>query len=251
MSDSTSVYSLYSGPLSKMVIHAFADKDFKQELKDLLFTVPVNPESFGKNYKVDLDTRTGHGQPGTQPGYKASAPQDLKLDFVLDGTGVLQGYPQQYVNMSVHDQLQAFLNCVYSFNGDTHRPNFLIVVWGSEVHFPGTVGSVDLNHTLFAPDGSPLRIKVSATVKQSESDQARVAANAMKSPDLTQYRQVQQGDRLDWLTYTMYNDPSYVLQVANANSLVTIRNIAPPMGIYFPPFAQNQSPSQTSTQTNT
>jgi hypothetical protein len=47
----------------------------------------------------------------------------------------------------------------------------------------------------------------------------------------------------------MYNDPSYVLQVANVNNLVTIRKIAPPMGIYFPPFAQTQTPAQASTQT--
>jgi len=71
--------------LSKMVIHCFSDKDFQQEEKDKLFTVPINPETFYRSYKVDLDNRTGHGQPGTQPGYKSTSPEELRIDFVLDG----------------------------------------------------------------------------------------------------------------------------------------------------------------------
>ena len=64
MSDSISTSD---NALTKMVIHAYSDKDFSDELEDLMFTLPVNPEAFTKDYKVDLDTRTGHGQPGTQP----------------------------------------------------------------------------------------------------------------------------------------------------------------------------------------
>jgi hypothetical protein len=233
--------SIFDNALSKMVIHSFADKDFKKELKQFMFTVPVNSESFSKAYKIDLDTRTGHGQPGTQPGYKASAPQDLKVDFILDGTGALAGYPAQFAGMSVHDQLQLFLNCVYKFNDDTHRPNFVLVIWGSEINFKGILANIDLNHTLFLANGSPLRIKVSATFKTSESDTARAAKNAPKSPDLTKYRQVQRGDRLDLLTYDQYNDPGYFLQVGRVNNLVTVRNIQPPQELYFPPFAQNDT----------
>ena len=238
MSDSTSPSD---SALSKMVIHSFSDKDFQQEEKDKLFTVPINPESFTRNYKVDLDNRTGHGQPGTQPGYKSSSPEELKVDFILDGTGTVEGYPAQYDKKSVHAQLKAFLDCVYTFNGAIHRPNFVIVIWGSEIRFPGTVSSVDLNHTLFLPNGTPLRVKVSVTFVQSESDKARVAAANLQSPDLTHYHRVQRGDRLDLLTYSKYNDPNYFLQVGRVNNLVTVRKIAPPQELYFPPFAQNEA----------
>lgn len=227
--------------LSKIVIHAYADKDFQQELKNLVFTVPVNPEAFSKNYKVDLDTRTGHGQPGTQPGYKSSAPQELKIDFVLDGTGTIQNYPVQYVNMTVHDQLNAFMKCVYNFNGDTHKPNYVVVLWGSEVKFPGQVSNVDLNHTLFLPNGNPLRVKVSASFKMSESDQARIIANEFKSPDMTKRHIAKRGDRLDLLTNKQYGDPSYYLQVGRVNNLVSVRNIPIAQLLYFPPFAQTES----------
>ena len=240
MSDSNTLSDNPNG-LTKMVIHAYSDKDFKNELKDLLFTVPVNPESFTKNYKVDLDTRTGHGQPGTQPGYKSSSPQELKLDFVLDGTGTIQNYAKQFVGVSVHDQLKAFMKCVYDFNGNTHKPNYVVILWGSEVRFPGQVSDVDLNHTLFQPNGDPLRIKIAATFKMSESDQARIIANEFKSPDMTKRHVTQRRDRLDLLTFDHYGDPGYILQVGRVNGLVSVRNLPIPGVLYFPPFAQTES----------
>ena len=233
MSDET----LFGSAVTKMVIHSFSDKDYKNELTQNLFTVPINPESFTRNYKIDLDTRAGHGQPGTQPGYKASPPDDLKIEFILDGTGTLQGYPTQYSGMSVHDQLDLFLTCCYKFNPDTHRPPFTMVVWGADINFKGLLSNVDLNYTLFLPNGDPLRVKVNATFKKSETDQQRAKAN---SPDLTKARQVQLGDRLDNLTYSHYNDPSYFLQVGRANNLVTVRNLDVGKTLCFPPFAQNQ-----------
>jgi hypothetical protein len=232
MSGSTPIGSA----VTKMVNHSFSDKDFKDENEAHLFTIPINPETFSRNYKIDLDTRAGHGQPGTQPVYKASPPEDLKIDFVLDGTGTVQGYPAQYAGMSVHQQLDLFLTCVYKFDPDTHRPPFALVVWGSDINFKGLLSNVDLNYSLFLPNGDPLRVKVSATFKNSETDQQRAKAN---SPDLTKSRQVQQGDRLDLLTYNQYNDPGYFLQVGRANNLVTVRTLTPGMTLYFPPFGQN------------
>jgi Contractile injection system tube protein len=227
--------------ITKMVIHSYSDKDFQDELTEYMFTVPVNPESFVKNYKVDLDTRTGHGQPGTQPGYKSSAPQELKIDFVLDGTGTIQHYPDKYTGVPVHDQLKDFMKCVYDFNGDTHKPNYVVIIWGSEVKFPGQVSAVDVNHTLFLPNGNPLRVKVSATFKMSESDQARIISNEFKSPDMTKRYVAKSGDRLDLLTYRQYGDPGYLLQVGRINSLVSLRQIPVAQLLYFPPFAQNES----------
>ena len=70
--------------LSKLVIHSFQKNDFKEEDKSKLFTTPINPESFVKNYKVELETERGHGQSSTNPKYKSSAPQELKIEFILD-----------------------------------------------------------------------------------------------------------------------------------------------------------------------
>jgi hypothetical protein len=149
----------------------------------------------------------------------------------------MQGYPDQYKSKSVHDQLGLFLTCVYTFNTETHRPPFVMVIWGADVHFKGVLSNVDLTYSLFLPNGDPLRVKVSATFKKSETDQQRAKAH---SPDLTKAKLVQQGDRLDLLTFTYYNDPKYVLQVGRVNGLVTVRTLSPGVTLHFPPFAQTQ-----------
>ena len=71
--------------------------------------------------------------------------------------------------------------------------------------------------------------------------QSQAALKRINSPDLTHIRQVKLGDRLDLMTYKIYNDSRYVLQVAAANKLSTIRKITPGRDLYFPPFDKNES----------
>jgi len=228
-----------SNSLSKAIIHCYLDKDFKQKKSEFDFTVPVNPEAFTRNYTVNLDTRVAHGQPGTEAGYKSSQPETLKLDFILDGTGVIQFYAKPTGTKNVHQELEAFMRCVYKYDGITHRPNYLILYWGTEIKFPCVLSSVDLNHTLFQPDGTPLRIKVSATFTKMESAAARAAIAQMSSPDLTHQRVVMRGDRLDTLSNTIYTDPNYFLMVGAFNKLTTVRKLEPGTKLNFPPLPKS------------
>ncbi len=225
-----------SKTLSKLVIHSFEKNDFKKEDKDRLFTTPINPESFTKNYKVELEKTTAHGQSNTDPKYKSSAPQELKIDFVLDGTKTLEGYVDEYKKMNVHDQLEKLLKCVYDNDKEIHRPRFLNVQWGSEINFNCVLQSLDINYTLFNPDGSPLRAKITAAFINYVSPEERAKGNEQHSPDLTHYIKLKQGDRLDLVTYNIYNDPNYFLQVGKVNGLSSVRNIKAGTEIYLPPL---------------
>ncbi|HET9429750.1 MAG TPA: hypothetical protein VFO70_01180, partial [Chitinophagaceae bacterium] len=171
--------------LEKLIIYSFEDRNFSDsktaiEAAERKFTAPVNPESFTKNLKIDLDIRRGHGNNGTDIRFKSTVPEELRLEFILDGTGTIQGYPEEYIKkkkpdtigetdpdpateiMPVHDQLKLFLDCVYNFKGEIHRPRFLMVIWGSEIKFRCVLSNLDVNYTLFKPDGSPLRVKLTA-----------------------------------------------------------------------------------------
>jgi len=232
-----------SDSLQKLVIHSFFDKDFKQEDKDSMFTAPINPESFTKNYKIELDDKGAHGSPGRDPKFKSTGPEQLKLDFILDGTGTMEGYlgaKSDGKDVSVSKALELFLKCVYNYNSETHRPRFLIIFWGSEIKFPCVLSTVDINHTLFDPKGFPIRIKISATFTGYISPESQVAVSKMSSPDLTHYRKVTAGDRLDLLTYKIYNDSKYFMQVAKANNLGALRNIKPGLNLSFPPFDKKE-----------
>jgi hypothetical protein len=229
--------------LEKLLIRSFANRDFSGEDPERKFAVPINPESFSKNFKVTVDTQKGHGSPGAEVKYKSTAPEELKLDFILDGTKTLEGYGgdnKTMINEPVSDQLKKFLKCVYDVDGKIHRPRFLIVLWGSEINFRCVLTNLDLNYTLFEPDGKPLRVKIGATFLKHKTREELVAEAKLSSPDLTHYRKLKMGERLDLVTYDIYNDPKYVLQLAKVNKQISIRNIAAGTELYFPPFDKNE-----------
>ena len=224
--------------LSKLIIHAFEKNDFKKEVDS--FTTPINPETFTKTSHIELDTSRGHGQPGTDPRYKSTAPEELKIEFILDGTKTMEGYLDSLKTMEVSDQIQAFTDCV-QFDGKIHRPRFLIVRWGSEVKFPCVLSHLEINYSLFKANGDPLRAKISASFIKYETEAAMFAANHISSPDLTHQRIARGGDRLDLLTYEIYDDSAYFLQVARANDLTSPRNLKAGTALFFPPIDKNEA----------
>jgi len=230
--------------LEKLLIRSFANRDFSGEDPKRKFSVPINPESFSKNFKVTVDTQKGHGSPGAEVKYKSTAPEELKLDFILDGTQTLEGYGGENKTMKsepVSEQLINFLKCVYDVDGKIHRPRFLIVLWGSEIDFRCVLTNLDLNYTLFEPDGNPLRVKIGATFLKHKTREELVAEAKLSSPDLTHYRVMKQGDRLDLLTYEIYNDNQYLLQLARVNKQTSFRTIKAGTELYFPPFDKNET----------
>jgi hypothetical protein len=227
--------------MDKLIIRSFEKNDFKEEDTKLAFYVPVNPETFSKNLKIQLEKKRGHGNSGTDPRYISTEPEELKLEFILDGTGTIQGYLDTYINMPVTQQLQAFVNCAYKVDGEIHRPRFLIVHWGSDLTFHCVLQSLDINYTLFKDNGDPLRVKVTAGFVNYKKPVERTLEQGNKSPDLTHSFLVKQGDRLDLMTFKVYDDPKYLLQVAKVNKLSTLRSIRPGITLNFPPFNKNES----------
>jgi hypothetical protein len=230
--------------LEKLLIRSFENRDFSGEDPARKFVTPINPESFTQTFKVNADTSKGHGSPGTEAKYKSTEPEQLKLEFILDGTKTMEGYGgdnKEYIKRKVHDQLEDLKKCVYNFDGKIHRPRFLVVMWGSEMNFKCVLSNLDLNYTLFEPDGTPLRVKVTATFLAHKSREQLLAESKASSPDLTHYRKVKQGERLDLLTNSIYNDPKYFMQVGKVNKLTTIRQLAPGTDLYFPPFNKNET----------
>ena len=230
--------------LSKLYIRSFRKRDFSDEDPARMFVTPINPESFTKNFKVELDTQRGHGSQSTQANFKSTAPEELRLEFVLDGTKTMEGYGGEnktYKNKPVHDQLEDFLKCVYNMDSDIHRPRFLLIHWGSEINFHCVLSNLDVNYTLFDPSGFPIRVKINATFLNYIAREERLARNRQSSPDMTHYRKVKEGDRLDLMTHKIYNDSKYFLQVGKHNKLTSIRNVKAGRDLYFPPFDKNEA----------
>jgi hypothetical protein len=225
--------------MDKLKIHAFKKQNFTEKVGEI--SLPINPESFTKNIRIDLDERRGHGNDGTDPRYRSTVPEELRLEFILDGTQTMEGYVEELKSRSVHEQLEMLLRLVSNYEGEIHRPTFLLLVWGSEIRFQCVLSTLDINYTLFNPKGEPLRAKLTANFVNYKPREERLAQERNASPDLTHYRKVKAGDRLDLMAYKIYNHSKYFLQVAQKNNLSHVRNIKPGIELYFPPFDKTEA----------
>jgi len=221
----------------KAVILPFTDKTYQTRVPDTEFVIPVNPENYSQNLKIEVDRRRGHGNQRTGPRFKSTVPEELKLDFILDGTGTIEGY--WYADLTVGDQIDQFKKVAYNFNGDIHRPNFIKVFWGDFI-FQCILTNLDINYTLFDWDGSPLRAKVSATFTDFLAQDERAARENAKSPDISHFRNIEAGDRLDLMTHRIYKSSQLVLQIAKANNLTTFRSLYTGQQIIFPPLKKTE-----------
>lgn len=229
------------GPLEKVRIVAYKDKNLQNEKYPEPYFLPLNPESYSQNLKIETDNRRGHGNQGTDPRYKSTVPEKLKLEFVLDGTGAIENYRYtDAAKTTAKDQLELFLKTVYLIDGKTHRPNFLKVHWGEFLKFPCVLSDLDINYQLFEPNGDPLRIKISATFLSYRGPEQRVAEERRSSPDLTHMKETKAGDRLDLMTQDIYNDTKHLLQVARVNGLTSIRTLKPGTQLRFPPINKTE-----------
>jgi hypothetical protein len=227
--------------LAKFEIKSFSDNEFKKDGGKKDFKVPINPESFTRNLKVERDTTKGHGNNQTNSKFVGTAPEELKIEFILDGTGTMEGYLESMKDTPVKDQLKQFIECVYDYDGKIHSPRYLKILYGSELKFNCVLTTLDINHTLFNTDGSPLRAKIIANFLQYLAPETRAKKERNSSPDLTHQRTVKAGDRLDLMTFDIYDNPGYLLQVGLKNDLTSIKYIQPGRELFFHPFDKSES----------
>ena len=223
--------------VTKIVIEAYTDAEMKSRAGS--FTIPVNPEQYAEKRQLKYDTKKGIGNQGTNSKYGVTEPEELKLEFIFDNTGAVEGNRLQ--GTAVREQVNQFLNTVYTMEGKIHKPKFLLLQWGKDLTFPCVLTSLDINYVLFARNGSPLRAKVNATFLNFVEEKKRIALEDKSSPDLTHVRIAAPGDRLDWLTYQIYGESQHVLQVAKENRLTTIRRLETGSQIVFPPFDKQEN----------
>ncbi len=224
---------------NKIVIYAFKNRELtEQDGEHPQFVLPVNPEQWAQKFKVEYDAKPAHGAQGVEGKFKSSAPEELRLDFVFDGTDSIYGY--EYLGTSVPDQIQEFKSVVYTLTGEIHQPKFLKII-GLGISFDCFLTDLQITYVLFKPDGTPLRAKLSATFLNYKETERRVREERKSSPDLTHVRMVKAGDNLPLMTYRIYKDPKYYLEVAKANRLTNFRRLPAGQDILFPPFEKASS----------
>jgi hypothetical protein len=225
------------GKLEKMLILAFADSESAENgglaEADASFETMINPESYTLAYKLKFsNSGQGQGTSGRQLKYEYTEPEEITFDFLFDNTGIIDGNPRD----SIADDIQQFKEVLIAYQGDSHEPRHLKLVWGENSIFKGRVTEVSINYKLFKPDGTPIRAVATVKFKSSIEDLKRAARENNSSPDLTHVRKVRAGDTLPLMCYRIYGDPKYYLEVARVNGINNFRNLTPGTDIFFPPL---------------
>lgn len=236
-----------SGELTKLKIKAFSDEQFSEEVADGEFRTLLNPETYMFKYKIEQNDDQASGTSASAPRFNRALPEDLELEFVFDRTGVLTDYGADGTNddktfkdegRGVIDDVEHFKKVVFDYNGEEHKPNYLIISWGTLL-FKGSLAEMDITFKLFKPDGTPLRAVAKAKFKGFVEDNLRVAMENNSSPDLTHVREVKEGDTLPLMTYRIYGDSKYYLEVAKANRITNFRKLQVGRQIFFPPIEKS------------
>lgn len=222
-----------TGALKKLKVVAYSDPGFRNKIADGEFNTLMNPEKYTFHYKIEQDEQQAAGTSAVSPRFKKILPENLELEFVFDRSGVIEGKPA--VEGGIIDDIEKFKKILLQYNGDEHKPNYLVISWGSLL-FKGSLTEMDIEFKLFRSDGTPIRAVAKAKFTGFVENDLRAARENNKSPDLTHIRIVKEGDTLPLMTYKIYGDSKYYLEVAKANNIINFRKLKPGQEIFFPPL---------------
>lgn len=223
--------------LEKLRIEAFLDVKRKRPADPPRMEVMFNPTTYKRSHSVAYsERRKGMAMQGWPSRFAYSAPGDLSLKLVFDGTGVNQfGAERLLKPPSVKKDIKTFEKLCLRMNGDIHQPNFLVVRWG-DFSFPGRLHKLDITYTLFDEAGDPLRAELDVSFVEDIASTTAALAAAKSSPDLTHVRIAKAGDTLPLMCQAIYGSSRHYLSVARHNALDDFRTLQPGQRIVFPPL---------------
>ena len=236
------MFSVPFNVLQKMMIIPFRDPEYNTPAF-APYRALINPETYTYKYKTEYCETQGPGASGAALKFSKMLPQEFNFDFLFDGTGVVTSVtdgsaliPADVNRIAgVALQLEKFKMTVLNFQGDTHRPWYLMLLWGTLI-FKGVLTSMDIEYRLFGPDGTPLRAIAKCSFKGSITDGQRLRADNLMSPDVTHKRILKSSDKLPLLADHIYTDQRYYIDVAKTNDLDSFRNIKPGTSLQFLPL---------------
>ncbi len=187
-----------------------------------------NQDNWSETEKYEYRDPQEGGTNKTSQRFLGVRPKELTVELLIDGTGA------SGVKKDVTAELISLRRTV-GYNGDLHKPNLLFTIYGLFI-FKGIIETIDVQHTMFRPNGTSLRAKVKLTFKEHEETITKILAANNKSADLTHHRLIKEGDRLDNLCNSIYDSPRFINEVAKANGLTTFRQLPAGKEFLFPPI---------------
>jgi hypothetical protein len=225
--------------LAKMTISAYPSEEYddSEVLKE--FVMMYNPNSYSQEYKNHYEKPNVSGN--TAPlVYKHTEPESVTFEYLFDATGASLSGKSNVADQVVEEGrtdlvIKDFIDITHDRQGDTHRPNFLKLRWGS-FEFRGVLEQATVSHSLFNLDGNPIRSTVNCVFRKHTSLEEQAVEEKRNSPDMTHYRLVKAGETLPVIAHQTYGDASLYLELARINNLIDFRTLEPGIRLTLPPL---------------
>jgi hypothetical protein len=141
-------------------------------------------------------------------------------------------------------------------SGEEHAPPRLRFFWG-DTEFPGLVSassasaratkrrafdcvceSVQQRFTLFKPDGTPLRARLTVTLREYRTLEKQLEELNLQTADHTKLHVVQQGETLPLIAYRSYGSAAEWRRIASFNHITNPRDVPPGSVLELPPTVE-------------
>jgi hypothetical protein len=213
-----------------MQITGYSDENYLNQIAGP-YKMMINPESFKRQHSIDYNERQPPDSSSTAQKYEHTNSDKFSFDLVIDCTGIVDN---KRTDMAT--EISAIEKIVFIYEGKIHRPNYVQIQWGTDIVFQGVLNTMDVSYTLFRPDGSPLRAKISFTFSQYLSPAVQAKSNKKQSPDMTHLVTVTEGLSLPQMCIQVWNNEDYYIQVAKFNNLNKFRDLRGVKSLVFPPI---------------
>ncbi|BDD09408.1 peptidoglycan-binding protein [Fulvitalea axinellae] len=219
-----------SGALQKLLIKGYSDYKYSDEAGRI--ELMINPSKMSRNASIRYKHPETYGPLGSKSDeFYRLGPENLSFETLLDDTGAIADKSGK----TLDQKISLMRDTLFKVNSKTHQPSFSKLIWGS-FEFRGRLEKMDIDYTMFKPDGTPLRAKINFAFLGYINTQQEANEQGLNSPDLTHRVTVKPGDNLPLMCAQIYEDSSYYIKVAAFNGLTDFRNISPGTELFFPPL---------------
>jgi nucleoid-associated protein YgaU len=198
-----------------------------------VFEVLFNPTeySFDRANTYKATAVPGLGSPLLQ--FVNGEADQLSMELFLDDYTDPAGRQPATTQRSVEDRLKD-LSGLLNIDRDLHAPPPVRFSWGP-LEFTGVIEKLGRKVSLFQPDGSPARARLSVTFKEYRTLQEQLTSPRRESADKSK-RRVVVGPQALWAIAALeYGDPAQWRRIADGNDLDDPRDIRPGQWLILPP----------------
>lgn len=191
------------------------DMSVSQSSSDV-FTCQFNPENFKLAKKNKWVPGTTTGQDTSALVFSGGQPQSMSIVLTFDSTHTGDPVMDQYSTLRKLSRVDTSTRNRTTALGS---PSWVMVQWGSYMGFVAVIEGLDEEYTFFKPDGTPLRAKVTISLRQVADETAVSAQNPTSRSEPRRTWVVQEGQRLDWIAYQEYGDTGAWRLIADENGI--------------------------------